>query len=481
MKKMVILIVGVIFFGAPFHVVAQEFDNAKDDYVIEPGELTGPDSDRPMPTQQEIEQDQQESGYANAPETITEEKTSPACFDYYTFQSVQVSLGTQKDYFEPGELVTMTGEVINENDYPIVDGNVFVRVSRRNGNYLDEGNFVIDEFFAIEHMEISANGTAELSFDWMIPEGASATEYVFDYFFSVGKRFNLGGLPFSNEVIIGNSTFRVISQNQDFLSFDRSGTKVNGKKYAHIGNWPEILPGQEVVITQPLTNTFDESQEVDVTYDLYFWDSLHPDDLVSSTKDVVTIPANGSMDLTYTIPEMNDSVYYLKITATSGDHSSIVNVRMSSNQGHARLNFPAIDQFPVKKGEDFTLFSCYHSASNVPAEGKVLVTLLDENNDQIAHAQHDGMIMSEMSVITQNIKAEKDHDYFTLIAEIYDEKGSLVEKYETVYDCASFGLCATSPVKMGTVFSVKNIMFMIFILIPVAVVGYLLIARKKRS
>jgi hypothetical protein len=480
MKKMVILIVGVIFFGAPFHVVAQEFDNAKDDYVIEPSELSGLDSDPALPTLEEIERTQQESGYANAPETITEEKTGPACFDYYTFQSVQVSLGTQKDYFEPGDLVTMTGEVINKNDYPIVDGNVFVRVSRRNGNYLDEGNFIIDEFFAIEHMDIAANGTAELSFDWMVPEGASAAEYVFDYFFSVGKRFNLGGLPFSNEVIIGNSTFRVISQNQDFLSFDRSGTKVNGQKYAHIGNWPEILPGQAVVVTQPLVNTFDESREVDVTYDLYFWDSLHPDDLISSTKETITAPANGSVDLTYTIPEMNDSVYYLNITASSGDHSSIVNVRMSSNQGRARLNFPAVDQFPIKKGDDFTLFSCYHSTSYVPAEGKVIVTLLDENNVEVARAEHDGLIASDMSVITQNIKAQKDHNYFTLIAQIYDEKGSLVEKYETVYDCANLGLCTTSPAKTSTVFSVKNIMLVIFILIPVAVVSYLLITRKKR-
>jgi hypothetical protein len=115
------------------------------------------------------------------------------CFDYYKFQSVQVSVGAERDLYVPGEQITFSGDLMNENDYGIVDGYVFARVSQVNDNFMTEGNFIVDEFIALDNVTLNKNESKPTSFTWTIPKNAIASSYQVDFFFSVGKKFNLGG------------------------------------------------------------------------------------------------------------------------------------------------------------------------------------------------------------------------------------------------------------------------------------------------
>lgn len=412
--------------------LAEDFDG---------GELIGFPGDPAMPTQAEINKIREETGYNDYVEGDQIINKKVECFDYYTFQSVQVLLGTDKDSYLPGETIKVLGEILNENNYPVIDGNVFVRVTRKNDNYQEEGSFVIDEFFALENVAIDKNNKIIASFEWKVPESTMGGEYIFDYFFSVGKRFNLGGLPFTNEVVIGQTLFTVVNKENTSISFDKSGTKVNGVTYKHIGDWPRFGLGEEVVVTQPLTNTFGEDKKVDLTYELYYWDSLNEKDLIDTKSDEVIILSGGSIDLEYSIPEMNDSVYYLKITAKSDDQKSIINVRIISDQEHPRLSYPAVTKFPLKKGDDFTLFTCFHNTSGANTAGKVVITLTDRFTREVGKSEHDGLISPLMGVTKVDIKAEKDYEYLKLKAEIYHKDGTLIDSYETIYDCRLLNDC----------------------------------------
>lgn len=406
------------------------------------GSSKGFDGDPAMPTLNEIKNNRIESGYNDFVEGSDIIDNGPECFDYYHFQSVQVSLGTDKDSYSPGEIIKVSGDIINENDYPVVDGNVFVRVSKSNENFTSEGHFIVDEFIAIEKVAIDKNSRVSGSFEWEVPSSfVAGDDYRFDYFFSVGKKFNLGGLPFTNEIIIGSDSFEVTGEQDSSIYFDRSNTKVNGASYQHIGGWPRFSSGDEIFIEQPLANTFDEEKEVSITYDLYFWDSLDKDDLLETRNENATIPAGENIVLEYTIPEMNDSVYYLKITANSGSQKSIVNIRVVSNQEHPRLNYPAITKFPLKEGEEFTLFSCFHNSADISTIGSVNVSIFARNGGEIGSTSFTGVIPPSMVLSKAELVAEKDYEYLKLKAEIYDKDGGLIDSYESVYDCQDLLNC----------------------------------------
>ncbi len=408
------------------------------------------------------------------------------CFGYYHFQSVQVSLETNKNVYKPGEIIKFSGDLINENDYPVFDGYVFVRVSRKNKNYTEEGNYIIDEFIPLKHIVLDANQEKKVAFNWKVPQGLAGGEYQTDFFFSVGKKFNLGGLPFSNEVIIGFSEFSVNSPNKSYISFDRSATKVNGEKYHHIGNWPVVDPGTKVTITQPLLNTFNENKTVDINYDLYYWDSLNEKDKIKSTKEAKTIPANSSIQLKYVIPKVERSVYYLRIAAKSGDQKSIVNIRVVSPIESPRINYPAITKFPLKKGDKFTLFSCFHNTSGLNTKGHIIVSLFDKAGKEVGRMDYNGKISSAMMADKTDLTAQKDYNYLKLTAKLYDRDNKLVDSYESIYDCKPLHKCPAEAKPLTTSPPKKSSLLLIVIAVLsgialLTVIAFIKIKEKKQG
>lgn len=423
------------------------------------------------------------------PQKAVDESKLPQvkCNDYYKFQSVQVSLGSNLDTYVPGDAVVLSGEIINQNSYPVVDGNVFARVSRKNQNYIEEGNYIVDEFFIKENVSLKEGEVQALSFKWNIPENITGGNYRIDYFFSVGKKFNLGGLPFSNEVVIGATEFSIDSSQKSFISFDRSKTVVNGEKYRHIGNWPIFGSEEKVVINQPLLNSFDQEKKIKVTYSLYHWDSLNKNDLKDSKTEEIVIPAKSSKDLEYVIPQMDDAVYYLQIVAESGVEKSIINIRVTSPQENIRLNYPAITKFPINQSDDFTLFSCFHNGSSISSEGRVEIILADEKGVEVGKFQYQGAITSSMLAEKAELNAKKDYEFLKLSAKTYDKNNNLTDEYEAIYDCKEFNSCKEKST-VGSIGlsslngSVKSLV-MIFLVIVFIVFGFVIgkvITNKKK-
>lgn len=87
------------------------------------------------------------------------------CFDYYHFQSVQTNLTTQEFNFKPGETINFSGPITNQNDYPIVNGSLYVKIFRDRGTMKDNnGSDVVDQFVAVDNISIPAKGETNVSF-----------------------------------------------------------------------------------------------------------------------------------------------------------------------------------------------------------------------------------------------------------------------------------------------------------------------------
>ena len=467
----------------PFFVSAQEgvdgFVSDEDVIVIESEEVMAPVSVDDLDPEL-LEQARQEWGID--PSALSEEID---CFDYYTFQSVNITASPQKEIFQPGESVDFSGYIMNENSYPVVDGYLYVRIGEKNENYDTEWHYIVDEFFALENVAIDANTKKDVTFSWTVPAEIKKGEYNVDYFFSVGKKFNIGGLPFSNEVVAGSSDFEINSVNEGYFSFDRAGSTVNGEKYQQIGNWPIVPKGESVEVVHRLNNSRSQDVNAVVTFELYFWDSLRQEDRITTEQVAVTVPSGGSEQVSYTIPEAQESVYYLKTTAKQNDLTSIINARFSVDGGErVRLNYPAITQFPVKNGDEFTLFSCFHNATYAKTEGSVSISLFDKSGNVIARELYEGSISSAMSVLAKQVQARGDYDYLKLRAEIKDVEGNVVDYYETEYSCEKIAACEK---KGGVVETVKENTFMqvaafgLFIVLCLVIIAVLFKMMKDRK
>ena len=405
----------------------------------------------------------------------TGHQQSVNCFDYYKFQSAQVDVGPDKQTYLPGETIKFTGQVKNQNSYPVFDGYIFARIGEKNPNFTTKGLYIVDEFVPVGKIAIDTNSSKSVSFSWQIPKSLEKGDYEADFFFSVGEKFNLGGLPFTNEIIVGSANFSVGSTQMGKVYFDKSTTKVNGQKYQHIGNWPVIAPGKSAVITQTLKNTNSDKQNISISYDLYFWDSLNPADKINSKQESITLDPNSNKELSYTIPAVNESVYYLKITAlSSGGQKSIINIKIASAIERPKANFSAITKFPLQKGDSFNLFSCFYNTSTLSTTGRVLTTLQDKNGNEIGKIDYSGNITSAMSAEKISLSSVKNYTDLVLKQEIYDKAGKLVDSYSSNLSCALLDsakcreMTAKLPVNLAGLTSILLIILLLLIALYVA-------------
>jgi hypothetical protein len=288
--------------------------------------------------------------------------------------------------------------------------------------------------------------------------------------------------------VSGSTDFFISSPQKGFISFDRTNTIVNDDNYKHIGNWPEFSPGEEVVIVQPILNELDIQKDVDIKYELYFWDSLNSKDLLNTKEEKITIAAGEAKNLQYVIPKMEDSVYYLKITASFDGQKSIINIRLLSPQEHARLNYPAITKFPIRQNDQFTLFSCFHNSSAIATSGKVEVLLTDKDENKIGGFVYNGAIMSSMMADKVEVVAKDDYDYVNLYAKIYNNDNELVDEYHTVYDCMQLDNCKADNNKIShkkinksNNDTQKMVMIATLIIITIIIIIVIILVIKKNK
>ncbi len=379
------------------------------------------------------------------------------CFDYYKFGSVQVDVAPVNRDALAGTDLTFSGSVHNQNNYPIVDGAVYVKIFRRDpkGNTQANGWELVDQFFAKKGLNIDGKKSLPVSFDWKAPAYLVGGDYKVATFFVTQDRFNLSGLSFTDDIIGTSIPFRITSEQTKSVSFDRNAVKVGEKKHLFASFTAKMGKSEPVKITFDLANTFATQKVSQLTYTLYSWDGLRADQIIDTKKETVIIPANGRKTLSYTVTDAKSPVYLLVVESKSDDAKSIIDVRFA-RQGieKARLNFPALATYPLVKGAEATMFSCFHNAGlgEVVPNGKVVMTLKDSSGFVIDKYTYTGEITGAVMGIKKSFVPKKNFNNVTLTTELFvDDK--LVETSHTKYKCEELNqaLCAAEAMeKVGT-------------------------------
>ena len=361
------------------------------------------------------------------------------CFDYYHFGSVQVDVAPSVASAVSGVPITFTGKIKNANPYPIVDGAVYVKIFKQRGSGEKDANGpdVVDQFYAVEGVTVPANGELPVSINWQIPSYAASGEYRVATFFTVSRKFNLLGLPFTDDVVGNTGSFKVAGELKSGVSFKKDSVTVAGEKYYFAAFPPRTSATDPVTVEVTLTNPTGESVTVPVTWSLYHWSQNDRANFITSKTNQVTIAAGRTIKVSFVVDDANHPVYLLQGVAKWRDSSSIINVRfVREGKDQLRINFPSVMSYPLTDGQEATLFSCLHNAgesASVPG-GRLELSLLDHKGEVIHSYTYTGNVTGAMMGVADKFTPDKTYGTFTLDAKLYRGE-ELVDQSSVTYDC----------------------------------------------
>jgi len=369
--------------------------------------------------------------------------TGVNCFDYYKFPSIEITLQPEKLTYQPGEKVVFRGNLKNENSYPIVQGNLLIQVFRQNPqDSLTYGDFLVDEFVALENVYLNPLGEKKVVFVWKIPEGLSPGKYFLGAHFQVAKKLNLAGLSFIEGVYGGITNFEIKSDKEvSEVMIEKSKVLINNQNFYARSFVPQFDAGQPIKIDFPLKNLSDKEQRVQLSKRLFLWDNLLLERLLKEEKEEIEIGPLASKPLSAFFEKLSPGVYLYEIIAQSQETKSILKVRFAINGENppARLNFVGLSNFPIKKGQNGYIFSCFHSVTDRNNfEGKVVLNLKDKEGNLIAQSEYQGLITPQIMAIKKDFLSDKDYDELILESFVYDENGKVVDQISLNYNCSQF-------------------------------------------
>ncbi len=367
------------------------------------------------------------------------------CFDYYKFGSVQVNLHTASTNVITGTKMQFTGNITNNNDYPVVGGSHYIKIMKiRAGGNDANGPAVVDQFIVKDNISIPAHKSVPVSFEWFIPLYSEEGDYMIANYFITDNKFNLLGLSFTDDVT-GNTFDFHVDGIKNTVAFEKSFVTINKAPYFFAAFPPRIDNKNSANIVANIMNTTNQDQKVNVVWKLYKWDSINPDNFIREIKKSYSIKAKSITPVDMLIADKEFPVYYLVAELTYKDTKSILNIRyVRDGVDKVRLNFPSITAFPIEKGKTSTMFSCLHNSGtsqSIP-DNKLIMKIYEgpiaDNTMKtpLVEYTYEGPVTGEMMAVKKDFVSKKNLDKFSLYTELWSG-GKIVDQSTIYYDCNS--------------------------------------------
>jgi len=379
-----------------------------------------------------------------APSLASDQVDVPAgtsnCFDDYKFGSVQVDLSPTLPQTLPGLNLPFLGKLKNDNPYPVINGSVYVKIFKKGGDDAlihQNGYPMVDFFEAGRDIIIPAKSEKAFAFNWEVPANLAGGEYEADFFFVTDQRFNLLGLSFTDDVTGNKSTFHITSDKTDQVVFDKNAVTLNGNQYRFAAFPPHFTKDESVKAEVKLVNPSNEQKVVALVWQLFNWDGLRQENRLDEQRELIVLKPKETKTLSYNTMKATGSVSYLLVEARDGDASSKMNIRfVRDGIEEMRLNFPSLTSFPVKEGEEMSIFSCVHSTNTPKIEGnEIFLSLTDADTHETIHSfTYKGVITGAMMGVRESFTPKKSFGKVNLTTTL-KHNGQMIDTVTQTYDC----------------------------------------------
>jgi hypothetical protein len=413
------------------------------------------------------------------------------CFDYYTFGSVQADLQPNITQTVSGATLEFSGTIKNANDYALLDGTLFVKIFYRDESVFsgDDGYPVVDQFVIAKDITLKAKGSQDASFSWEVPNNAKGGEYYAAYFYTTSDRYNVMGLPFTDDVVGNQAPFTVTSDNTETITaLSKADTTINGQDYNFVGFPLQFEKDEVVTVKTTLTNAGDTSKTFPIQWNQYAWSAQDENNLRNTKTEVVTIEAGETKEISYEVTAQPEAVVFVTAVSQDGASKSFLNIRyIKSGVEETRINFPGVTSFPLQQNTKNTLFGCAHSTVLPLVSGNTLTLVLTDKDGNTVHQYvYEGDITAAMSGFGEEFTPTQNYNEITLTATM-QRNGVVVEEVVIQYDCREIdeNSCLSEPVGPdASLFDIikKNMLTIILIVLgAVAIVMAFVYYKKHRA
>ncbi len=373
------------------------------------------------------------------------ESQSIYCFDYYEYGVAGVfdNMRTEKVSYAPGDKVIVSYDLISNMSAPIVEGLVRVQIFY---NDPDKGEQMIDEFITQKDLSFQKSDKVEGEFTWVVPVGADSGEYVVKTYLISGDMFNLLGLsilPYGPPGVPGEQIkFDVVNPGVvSAVYLDKGETMLNGVPYPFGQPSPDFEEGQTVAVKTSLVNK-GQAKKVDVTFEVYEWDDVAGAPLKDYTvKESVTVGADGSEELSFSVAALPPGTYAVKVMAVTSQQKSILKMRVSVPGAKGRFIFAGLESFPLVKGDVNSIFFCMANSADHTTyfNAKGSVEVVDDKGVSVFKDEWGSLeIVPDPMGERIEFVPDKDVSILTLKVRMTDEEGNLIDESVVKYDISKF-------------------------------------------
>lgn len=301
-----------------------------------------------------------------------------------------------------------------------------------------KGDFLVDEFYVAESLEISEGESKDFALSWKIPEGLPNGSYYASFFINSYKRFSLLSFPVNVYSPLSRFDFSVLTDTSfDNVYLDKNNIRINQKEYSQIYPVPIVEPAQgSIGIEFSLVNNSKEDKEVTLSYELFRWTQEDPRNILETEEKKVKIPANNHKNETYKLAvDQLESLYDLRITVVDNGVKSMANIHFSLKGGNRGM----FTYLGMGKENGFIrpIFCLRNAQWEGFFEGKVKVTVKKTNGKKLNSGEIEGILEPQDGrcfVLDDSRFRRKAETSLILLGEIFDKNGNKVDQIEILYN-----------------------------------------------
>ncbi|MDE1874993.1 MAG: hypothetical protein KGH68_02920 [Patescibacteria group bacterium] len=297
-----------------------------------------------------------------------------------------------------GTSVSFSADLMNMSGRPIVAGDLYMQVARRDAH----GNYdVVDRFVAMHDISLSAGAVRKIKFQWYVPVYAASGDYkIVPSFVAEGRPYLLG--PDLDGSDAGATSFTVNGGLPGTVLIDQSSIKLDGAAYLSSTSTPDVGTSTPAVITASIVNTTGQAATVFVTAEVYRSLVADPASLLRTIPTAVTLAAGQSKTVSFVVSDKIPATLVL-IEAGWKDVRSFADVRfLRGGYSYPQIEFVGLSRYPVVAGADVGYFACVSSAavdsSSSAGQGSVVMKLSDGSGNLIDSYTYTGDLSSPIGI-----------------------------------------------------------------------------------
>lgn len=327
------------------------------------------------------------------------------------------------------------------------DVSVLTQIWRQDPNRLggsQKGDFLVDEFYGAEKIDLLKGETGHFNLRWKVPAGLPSGKYYASFFINQYKSFTLLNFPVNVFSPSNRFDFEINEEEtgKGSLVINKDNVKINGYDYSQVLPVPNIKESDgKIKFEVPVLNTGDREVTGELTYRMSRWTQEDPKDKLEEKRRTVTVQGKSQEVLNLEFPaDQLDSVCNLQVSVVQENTKSMIDIHFAiegKNRGVIRFLGVAKDERNV-----YRPFFCLRNAQwTGQFEGKFSLSFFEGNgNKPVGEWVQDG-IMESRDDVCFVLKGEKipnlvENKCMKIEGQIFDQNNLSRDKKEIFFNCS---------------------------------------------